>query len=148
MSNLDELATALAASSVPCVLEKRLALEGEFALTLARSPSGAISALPLVQNWHSGGILDQTRSPAKVPALESEAKGIAERLIAALDYVGVLTVEFFLVEGRLLVNELAPAPTTRVTPASTMPHAASSSCRYGPCAICRCQSRLPCGPPC
>ncbi|MGL5324084.1 MAG: 5-(carboxyamino)imidazole ribonucleotide synthase [Aeromonas sp.] len=110
VSNLDELATALAASGVPCVLEKRLALEGEFALTLARSPSGAISALPLVQNWHSGGILDQTRSPANVPVLESEAKAIAERLIAALDYVGVLTVEFFLVGGELLVNELAPRP--------------------------------------
>ncbi|HDX8380554.1 TPA: 5-(carboxyamino)imidazole ribonucleotide synthase [Aeromonas salmonicida] len=104
------LPAALAASSVPCVLEKRLPLEGEFALTLARSPSGAISALPLVQNWHSGGILDQTRSPANVPALETEAKDIAERLIAALDYVGVLTVEFFLVEGRLLVNEMAPRP--------------------------------------
>ncbi|KTA81406.1 5-(carboxyamino)imidazole ribonucleotide synthase [Aeromonas salmonicida] len=104
------LQAALAASGVPCVLEKRLPLEGEFALTLARSPSGAISALPLVQNWHSGGILDQTRSPANVPALEAEAKNIAERLIAALDYVGVLTVEFFLVEGRLLVNEMAPRP--------------------------------------
>ncbi|WP_429176294.1 5-(carboxyamino)imidazole ribonucleotide synthase [Aeromonas salmonicida] len=104
------LPAALAASGVPCVLEKRLPLEGEFALTLARSPSGAISALPLVQNWHSGGILDQTRSPANVPALEAEAKDIAERLIAVLDYVGVLTVEFFLVEGRLLVNEMAPRP--------------------------------------
>ncbi|WP_169047156.1 5-(carboxyamino)imidazole ribonucleotide synthase [Aeromonas salmonicida] len=104
------LQTALATSGVPCVLEKRLPLEGEFALTLARNPSGAISALPLVQNWHSGGILDQTRSPANVPALEAEAKDIAERLIAALDYVGVLTVEFFLVEGRLLVNEMAPRP--------------------------------------
>ncbi|MBS4689081.1 5-(carboxyamino)imidazole ribonucleotide synthase [Aeromonas sobria] len=110
VGNLDELASALTASGVPCVLEKRLPLEGEFALTLARSPSGTISALPLVQNWHSGGILDQTRSPANVQALESEAKGIAERLIAALDYVGVLTVEFFLVGGQLLVNELAPRP--------------------------------------
>ncbi|OLF57191.1 5-(carboxyamino)imidazole ribonucleotide synthase [Aeromonas veronii] len=106
----DELPAALAASGVPCVLEKRLPLEGEFALTLARSPSGAISALPLVQNWHSGGILDQTRSPANVPALEAEAQRIAEHIIAALDYVGVLTVEFFLVGGALLVNEMAPRP--------------------------------------
>ena len=106
----DELPAALAASCVPCVLEKRLPLEGEFALTLARSPSGAISALPLVQNWHSGGILDQTRSPANVPALEAEAQRIAEHIIAALDYVGVLTVEFFLVGGQLLVNEMAPRP--------------------------------------
>ncbi|MGE6126028.1 5-(carboxyamino)imidazole ribonucleotide synthase [Aeromonas rivipollensis] len=106
----DELPAALAASGVPCVLEKRLPLEGEFALTLARSPSGAISALPLVQNWHSGGILDQTRSPANVPALEAEAQRIAEHIIAALDYVGVLTVEFFLVGGTLLVNEMAPRP--------------------------------------
>ena len=110
INKADELPAALAASGVPCVLEKRLPLEGEFALTLARSPSGAISALPLVQNWHSGGILDQTRSPANVPALEAEAKDIAERLIAVLDYVGVLTVEVCLVEGRLLVNEMAPRP--------------------------------------
>ncbi|MGU5821749.1 5-(carboxyamino)imidazole ribonucleotide synthase [Aeromonas caviae] len=108
--NAGELPAALAASGVPCVLEKRLPLEGEFALTLARSPSGAISALPLVQNWHSGGILDQTRSPANVPALEREAQLIAEHIIAALDYVGVLTVEFFLVGGELLVNEMAPRP--------------------------------------
>ncbi|AGM41863.1 MULTISPECIES: 5-(carboxyamino)imidazole ribonucleotide synthase [Aeromonas] len=106
----DQLPAALAASGVPCVLEQRLALEGEFSLTLARSPSGAIGALPLVQNWHSGGILDQTRSPANVPALEADARRIAEQLIAALDYVGVLTVEFFLVAGKLLVNELAPRP--------------------------------------
>ncbi|MGU5676128.1 5-(carboxyamino)imidazole ribonucleotide synthase [Aeromonas hydrophila] len=106
----DQLPAALAASGVLCVLEQRLALEGEFSLTLARSPSGAIGALPLVQNWHSGGILDQTRSPANMPALEADARRIAEQLIAALDYVGVLTVEFFLVAGRLLVNELAPRP--------------------------------------
>ncbi|HHQ4457524.1 5-(carboxyamino)imidazole ribonucleotide synthase [Aeromonas hydrophila] len=106
----DQLPAALVASGVPCVLEQRLALEGEFSLTLARSPSGAIGALPLVQNWHSGGILDQTRSPAKVPVLEADARRIAEQLIAALDYVGVLTVEFFLVAGKLLVNELAPRP--------------------------------------
>ena len=105
-----ELPAALAASGVPCVMEKRLPLEGEFALTLARSPSGAISALPLVQNWHSSGILDQTRSPANVPALEAEAQRIAEHIITALDYVGVLTVEFFLVGGALLVNEMAPRP--------------------------------------
>lgn len=104
------LPAALAASGVACVLEQRLALEGEFALTLARSPSGAISALPLVQNWHRGGILDQTRSPANVPALEAQAKHIAEHIIATLDYVGVLTVEFFLVAGQLLVNEMAPRP--------------------------------------
>ena len=101
----------------------------------------------LVQNWHSGGILDQTRSPANVPALEREAQRIAEHIIAALDYVGVLTVEFFLVGGELLVNEMAPGPTIRVIPASTTPVAASSSCRCAPCAICRCRRRLRCSPP-
>ena len=110
ITDTDQLVTALSGSGAACVLEQRLPLEGEFALTLARSPSGAISALPLVQNWHSGGILDQTRSPANVPVLEAEAQRIARHLIAALDYVGVLTVEFFLVDGRLLVNELAPRP--------------------------------------
>jgi formate-dependent phosphoribosylglycinamide formyltransferase (GAR transformylase) len=50
-----------------------------------------------------------------VPALEREAQRIAEHIIAALDYVGVLTVEFFLVGGELLVNEMAPGPTIQVT---------------------------------
>jgi 5-(carboxyamino)imidazole ribonucleotide synthase len=67
--NAGELPAALAASGVPACW-KNACRWREFALTLARSPSGAISALPLVQNWHSGGILDQTRSPANVPALE------------------------------------------------------------------------------
>jgi 5-(carboxyamino)imidazole ribonucleotide synthase len=61
---------------------------------------------PVADNTHVDGILDCT----VVPHPASGATDVAERIAAALDYVGVLAVEMFLVGDRLLVNELAPRP--------------------------------------
>jgi 5-(carboxyamino)imidazole ribonucleotide synthase len=79
----------------------------------ARSASGAFAAYDLCDNTHRHHILDVTRVPAGVsPSTEREALRIAEALAHALDYVGVLTVEMFLVREsdgeRLVVNEIAP----------------------------------------
>ncbi|MEO5691533.1 MAG: 5-(carboxyamino)imidazole ribonucleotide synthase [Usitatibacter sp.] len=96
---------------VPCVLEELLALELEVSVVLARSESGKIAVFPLAENRHAGGILDVTIAPARVPdAMAREAADIAARLATALDYVGVLAVEMFVVGGKLLVNEMAPRP--------------------------------------
>jgi 5-(carboxyamino)imidazole ribonucleotide synthase len=96
---------------VPCVIEELLALEREVSVVLARSADGAIAAFPVAENRHSGGILDVTIAPARIPqALADEATANAARLAAALDYVGVLAVEMFVVGGRLLLNEIAPRP--------------------------------------
>jgi 5-(carboxyamino)imidazole ribonucleotide synthase len=101
----------LAWKGVPCVLEQLLALELEVSVVLARSADGAIAVFPLAENRHAGGILDVTIAPARVPpALAREATELASRLAAALDYVGVLAVEMFVVGGRLLLNEIAPRP--------------------------------------
>ena len=97
--------------SVPCVLEELLALELEVSVVLARGDSGAIAVFPLAENRHSGGILDVTIAPARVPdALAREAAGLAARLAQELRYVGVLAVEMFVVGGKLLLNEIAPRP--------------------------------------
>jgi len=78
---------------------------------LARSADGAVAVFPVAENRHSGGILDVSIAPARIPeALAAEATAIAARLAAALDYVGVLAVEMFVVGGRLLLNEIAPRP--------------------------------------
>jgi 5-(carboxyamino)imidazole ribonucleotide synthase len=78
---------------------------------LARSAEGEVAVFPVAENRHTGGILDVTIAPARIPkALSAQATDIASRLAHALDYVGVLAVEMFLVEGRLLVNEIAPRP--------------------------------------
>ena len=107
-----ELAAAFRAwKGVPCVLEERLALELEVSVVLARGESGARAVFPLAENRHTRGILDVSIAPARVPAaLAAEAASLAARLAEALDYMGVLAVEMFVVGGKLLLNEIAPRP--------------------------------------
>ena len=97
---------------VAFVLEKRLALLREVSCIVCRGADGQIVAFPLVENAHRGGILAVSIAPARVSArVASQAAEIARRLAAALDYVGVLCVEMFVVEGAsVLVNEIAPRP--------------------------------------
>jgi len=96
---------------VPCVLEERLALDLEVSVILARGADGEVAVFPVAENRHARGILDVSIAPARIPkALAAQATGLATRLAQALDYVGVLAVEMFVVEGRLLVNEIAPRP--------------------------------------
>ncbi|HEU4649530.1 MAG TPA: 5-(carboxyamino)imidazole ribonucleotide synthase [Gemmatimonadales bacterium] len=97
---------------VECVLERRLALELELSVVLARGANGEIRAFPAGENVHRRGILDTTTVPARVPApLRHAAERMACGVAEALEYVGVLGVELFVAEGgRLFVNEIAPRP--------------------------------------
>lgn len=97
---------------VPCVLEKRLVLAAELSVVLARGVDGVAVAFPPGANVHRNGILDTTSAPAPLPeAICAHARDVALRVAAALDYVGVLGVEFFWTEeGALFVNEMAPRP--------------------------------------
>ena len=96
-----------------CVLEKRLPLAFEVSVLIARGGDGRVVAFPLQQNLHRDGILAVTTVPAPAgsPALEAEAIGCAARIAADLGYVGVLCIEFFILEdGSLVANEMAPRP--------------------------------------
>jgi 5-(carboxyamino)imidazole ribonucleotide synthase len=98
---------------VPCVLEQRLALAAEFSVIVARAADGHVVHLPVQQNLHRDGILAVTEVPApSIPApAQAEAIEAARRIAEVLDYVGVLCVEFFLLDdGRVLANEMAPRP--------------------------------------
>jgi 5-(carboxyamino)imidazole ribonucleotide synthase len=96
---------------VPCVLEQRLDLDGELSAIVARSRGGDVAVFPATSNVHVDGILDLSSAPARVTRRQADrATGLAMTIADALDYVGVLAVEFFLVDGELLVNELAPRP--------------------------------------
>ena len=99
-------------AGTPCVLEKRLPLELEVSVVLARAENGAIACFPVAQNEHRNGILDTTLVPAVGlnAAQMAQARALAAGIARQLDYVGILAVEFFLVEGELFVNELAPRP--------------------------------------
>ncbi|KPF43693.1 phosphoribosylaminoimidazole carboxylase [beta proteobacterium AAP121] len=113
MSLADLPAAWRALGGVPCVLEQRLPLQLEISVIVARGADGQVVHLPVQQNLHRGGILAVTQVPApEVPAATAEqAVALAGRLAQALDYVGVLCVEFFVLQdGRLVANEMAPRP--------------------------------------
>jgi 5-(carboxyamino)imidazole ribonucleotide synthase len=92
----------------PLIYEKFLRFSGEVSLIGARAPNGEIVFYPLADNTHRDGILRYTKAPFVDAALSRRARSYLSRLFDALDYCGVLTVEFFIVEGRLIANEMAP----------------------------------------
>jgi 5-(carboxyamino)imidazole ribonucleotide synthase len=94
------------------VLEKRLHLLREVSCIVCRGADGAMTNYPVIENQHRNGILAVSIAPARVsPQVAAHAAELARRIAAALDYVGVLCVEMFVVgEERLLVNEIAPRP--------------------------------------
>jgi 5-(carboxyamino)imidazole ribonucleotide synthase len=97
---------------VACVAEGWVTFASEVSVVVARGFDGQAVTFPVAMNRHERHILDSTVMPAPVgPIVSQEARELALSVAQALGTVGVLTVEFFLtLEGRLLVNELAPRP--------------------------------------
>ena len=97
---------------VACILERRVALEREISVIVARGGDGAVVTWPIAENVHRNGILHTSLVRAQVTeAVAREARTVAETIVTALNYVGVMGVEYFVTDGgRLLVNELAPRP--------------------------------------
>ena len=114
VGNRAELGAAWdALGCVPCVLEQRLALARELSVIVARGATGDCVHLPVQQNLHREGILAVTLAPAPdiTPAQQQQAVTAATQLAAAMHYVGVLCVEFFVLDdGSLVANEMAPRP--------------------------------------
>lgn len=96
--------------AVPLIAEAFVPFARELALVAARAADGAVACYPLIETHHRDGILRLALAPAPrvSAALQAAAEAIATRVLAALDYVGVLVVELFDRDGQLVVNELAP----------------------------------------
>ncbi len=94
----------------PSILEGFVHFERELSLLAARGRSGEIRFYPLVENQHERGILRKTVAPAAAvsAALQSGAELSATLILERLAYVGVLALELFQVESRLVANEIAP----------------------------------------
>lgn len=91
------------------ILEEFVSFERELSIIAVRSKSGETRFYPLVENQHRDGILRLSLVTGNVPAeLQQQAEEYAARVMSALEYVGVLTIEFFEKDGRLLANEMAP----------------------------------------
>jgi len=114
VSNRAELAVAWTRlSQVPCVLEQMMPLALELSVLSARNAAGEIVQFPVQQNLHRDGILAVTQvpAPAASAALQAQALASAARIAVSMNYVGVLCIEFFVLQdGHLIVNEMAPRP--------------------------------------
>jgi 5-(carboxyamino)imidazole ribonucleotide synthase len=94
-----------------CVLEKMLKLDYEVSVVLARDVHGNVATFPTSENSHLNGILDISIAPARGrDAISHQAQKLAILVAEKLAYTGVLGVEFFVCDGELLVNEIAPRP--------------------------------------
>lgn len=109
-----EVRTAFAEmKGVTCLLEKMLPLAYEVSVLTARGADGESVVYPIAENVHRDGILFTTTVPG--PNVSSGcaamAQDAAREIISQLGYVGVLCIEFFVLEdGTLIVNEMAPRP--------------------------------------
>ncbi len=92
------------------ILEAAVLFRRELSLVGARNGRGEMVFYPLVHNDHAGGVLRVTTAPATevLPGAQAEAEGMLGRLMEDLDYRGVMTIELFEADGRLLANEIAP----------------------------------------
>jgi hypothetical protein len=101
-----------AMGGVTCLLEKMLPLAYEVSVLTARGADGASVVYPIAENVHRDGILFTTTVPGpNVSPSARQAQDAARAIVAELGYVGVLCIEFFVLEdGSLVVNEMAPRP--------------------------------------
>ena len=95
----------------PCVLEQMLPLDYEVSVVLSRDEAGRVKCFPVAENSHRHGILDVSIIPARTSGcMSGDAQELAEGIAQEMNYVGTLAVEFFIVRGQLVVNEMAPRP--------------------------------------
>ena len=112
VNNVDEALLAFAHfKGEPCVLEQRLTLDYEVSVVLARDQRGQVQCFPTGENQHTNGILDVSIVPARASAnIRSAAEAVAAQIAEKLGYIGTMGVEFFISQGQLIVNEMAPRP--------------------------------------
>jgi 5-(carboxyamino)imidazole ribonucleotide synthase len=115
VSTVEELVVAHQQAGVDCVLEKRVDLDYELSVLVARTARGEVKVSHVVENKHQDGILDGTTWPVKDRGFTrwklDRVQGYAMKVAEHLDLEGVLCLEFFVDrDGNTLFNEMAPRP--------------------------------------
>ena len=105
-ADLDAAWAAL--GTAPLLYENLVPFQGEVSVLAVRGHDGRTAFYPLNLNVHREGILRLTRAPYGHAALTRQAQRAARKLLEHFDYVGVLTIEFFVARGKLIANEMAP----------------------------------------
>lgn len=107
-SSADIDAAWQALHGAPLIYEAFVPFTREVSVIGARSSRGEIAIYPLSENSHQQGILHVARAPYRHAALQKQAERYLKKLFKHFDYVGVLTIEFFVLRGKLIANEMAP----------------------------------------
>ncbi|MDF5456951.1 5-(carboxyamino)imidazole ribonucleotide synthase, partial [Vibrio parahaemolyticus] len=103
-----EMSECIAATPTQAIVaEEFVPFNREVSLVGARSKDGSVEVYPLAENVHTNGVLSLSTA-IDAPGLQEQAKQMFTAVADSLDYVGVLALEFFDVDGALLVNEIAP----------------------------------------
>ena len=104
-----EMAQFLAAANGHTIIaEKMIPFQREVSVIGVRDKSGSTAVYPVTENEHTDGVLSLSVAEAIAPDIQVQAVVAFNKLASELDYVGVLAIEFFDVNGRLMVNEIAP----------------------------------------
>ena len=108
-SDVDEASKQLALNEHnPILAEDLIQFDREVSLVAVRDHKGQFQNYPLCENYHSAGILRYTLVGGQETAIAKTAVTYARELMHTLDYVGVMTIEFFQVGDELVINEVAP----------------------------------------
>jgi len=93
-----------------CIIEKKIKLKKEISVICARDQNKKIFCYPTFRNIHKNHILFETYSPSGIDKnQENKLTNISKRILKKLNYIGVLTIEFFIDDrNRIYANELAP----------------------------------------
>jgi 5-(carboxyamino)imidazole ribonucleotide synthase len=106
-----EVAEVLSHVEGRVVVEELLTLDAELAVMVARRPSGSAAAWPAVETAQVGGVCREVLVPGRLPSdVVEAATGLGQKVAEIAGAVGVMAIELFWSEGRLLVNEVATRP--------------------------------------
>ncbi|MGZ8285618.1 MAG: 5-(carboxyamino)imidazole ribonucleotide synthase [Allosphingosinicella sp.] len=98
-----------AVRGAPSILEAFIPFDSEFSILLCRGQDGEVATWPAPRNEHEGGVLRRSQAPAQgLEQQVAEAEALARQAAEALEYVGVLALEFFATAEGPLFNEMAP----------------------------------------
>lgn len=105
-----DIAEALPMLTVPCILEEFVRFDFEASIVMVSDGERVVS-FPIGRNIHTGGILDLCVIPAEVDAqVLGRLKSQSERFMRECGYTGILAIEYFVKDGEIFFNEMAPRP--------------------------------------
>ena len=110
INNFDELKDSFyKLGKKSCILERKILLDKEISIIICRSADGKVVSYDPGENIHTKGILRKTEVPANISTeIKIEAVIQAGKILNSLDYIGIMGIEFFLHDNKLIINEMAP----------------------------------------